>query len=217
MSFILDVTAVTSFGIMTGLEDSVIGRSTGPTSSLEAVFRSTSNNYGIASHDGTTWDIDVRTGPSTAPGTFFVVMKLDMDAEILTLWLNPADLTDVENTATHTISGSPASTWLDMTHFIFSLGGDEAGTIDEIRIGTTIQTVTPLCGPVTTAPGMIDIVVATGVDPQISFMTETCGTYQLQKSPDLSPESWTDVAGQSVSGDGTQKTLSDRGCCLPLI
>lgn len=57
----------------------------------------------------------------------------------------------------------------------------------------------------------IEIAVAAGTDPEITFLSELGGTYQLQKSPDLSAESWSDVAGQSVVGDGTEKTLSDAG------
>lgn len=45
--------------------------------------------------------------------------------------------------------------------------------------------------------------------PKITFLTTGGQTYQLQKSDDLTPGSWEDVVGQSVAGDGTEKTLSD--------
>lgn len=45
--------------------------------------------------------------------------------------------------------------------------------------------------------------------PKISFPTVNGQTYQLQKSSDMSPGSWDDVIGEFVTGDGTEKTLSD--------
>lgn len=149
-SYLLDVTSVSSFGIQVGLQDSQVTSSASPTSTLEAAFRSTSSNYGIYS-DGN--GIDMRTGPASAPGSFLVVSELDMDNEVMTTWLNPTNLADVANTASHTISDTATGTWDDMTSFTFSLGGDETGTVDEIRIGTTLADVvpfTPAGGNVTT-------------------------------------------------------------------
>lgn len=73
--------------------------------------------------------------------------------------------------------------------------------VDDIRInGTVTEAGDPL---------QLNLVIATGTDPQISFPTENGQTYQLQKSLDLSPGSWADVLGQSVVGDGLEQTLSD--------
>lgn len=141
-SYILDVTAVTSFGIMVGLQDAQVGNSASPTSSLEAAFRSTSSNYGIYA-DG---QIDARTGPAVGTNTFFVVSEINMDTGAMTTWLNPTDLENVSGTAATTISGSGAA-FDDVTSFIFSLGGQENGAIDEIRLGTTIGDVTPIVVP----------------------------------------------------------------------
>ncbi len=148
MSFLIDITAVTSFGVNGGLQDSEVGNSSSPTSANEAIFRSTSTNLGIYA-DGT--GIDERTGPSTGTGLYFFVAELNMDTETMTGYLNPTDLTNIAGTATHTISESATSTWGDMSHFIFSLGGQEAGTIDEIRIGTTLADVAPIPEPSSTA------------------------------------------------------------------
>jgi hypothetical protein len=142
MSFLVNVTDVSSWGVMTGLTDGVIGRSSSPLSSLEAALRSTPDNYGLHS-DGL---FDERTGPSTATGTYFFVAMMDMDAETMTGYINPTDLTDVENTST-VMTASADATWADMDTFIFSLGGQEAGTIDEIRLGTTMASVTPVPEP----------------------------------------------------------------------
>ncbi len=57
--------------------------------------------------------------------------------------LNPTDLANDSGTASHTFSDTASGTWGDMTSFIFSLGGEELGTIDEIRVGTTLASVTP--------------------------------------------------------------------------
>ncbi|MGC9450105.1 MAG: glycosyl hydrolase family 28-related protein [Oceanipulchritudo sp.] len=53
------------------------------------------------------------------------------------------------------------------------------------------------------------ITVAMGVNPELSFATENGKTYQLQKSTSMGAGSWSNVAGQSVPGDGTVKVLSD--------
>ncbi len=142
MSFLMDITAVSSWGIQTGLTDGQVGDSSSPTGILEAALRSTSTNYGLYS-DGL---LDERTGLSTSTGLFFFVAEMNLDADTMTGYLNPGNLLDVANTSTEmtgTLSGSFAS----MDSFVFSLGGDEAGTIDEIRIGTTMADVTPVPEP----------------------------------------------------------------------
>lgn len=142
MSFLMDVTAVSSWGVMTGLTNEVLGRTSSPTSALEAALRSTPGNYGLFS-DGL---FDERTGLATATGTYMFIAELDMDAETMTGYLNPNDLTDVTNSST-VMTASADATWSDMNTFIFSLGGDEAGTIDEIRLGSTMGSVTPVPEP----------------------------------------------------------------------
>ena len=49
-----------------------------------------------------------------------------------------------------------------------------------------------------------------GSDAQFSFASETGHTYQLLKSTD-NMGTWNPVAGQTVAGDGTAKTLTDAG------
>lgn len=142
MSFLMDIAAVNSWGVAAGLTTGQVGDSASPTTSLEAALRSTSTNYGLFS-DGL---LDARTGPPSATGLFFFVAELDMDAETMTGYLNPGNLLDVANTST-TMTGTLDGTWATMDSFIFSLGGDAAGTIDEIRIGTTMGSVTPVPEP----------------------------------------------------------------------
>lgn len=140
MSFLTNVTAVNSFGIQIGLQDSQVTNSASPTASLEAAFRSTSSNYGAYS-DGA--GIDARTGPGSATGLYLVVSELNMDTEVMTMWVNPTNLNNVSGTAAGTMTGTATGTWEDMTSFVFSLGGEEEGLIDEIRLGTTLADVTP--------------------------------------------------------------------------
>ena len=99
---------------------------------------------------------------------------------------------------------------------IYVYDTDEVGSVALRRGGDINETnydliVNGSISPVTsgvTAPE-IELVVSTGTDPEISFPTESGATYQLQKSSDLSPGGWSDVAGQSVAGDGLVQTLSD--------
>ena len=140
MSFLLDVTDVTTWSIQVGLQDAQVGTISSCTATLEAAFRSTSTNYGIY---GDQTGIDARGGPAVAPGSFLFISELDMDNEVMTAWLNPANLADVAGTATHTMVDTADLGWSDMTSFILSLGGEEAGTVDEIRIGTTLADVVP--------------------------------------------------------------------------
>lgn len=93
--------------------------------------------------------------------------------------------------------------WSNVT--TFSIRTQSAGTVsyslDSISLG----------GPVAgfEASGLT-LVIASGSDPTVSFLTKSGATYQLQKSTtDLNNGSFSNVAGQSVSGDGTEKTLSD--------
>lgn len=147
-SFLINVTAIDTWGINVGLQDSQVGDQVSPTTSLEAAFRSTSTNYGIFS-DGA--EIRDDSGPATGTGLFFVVSELNMDSETMTTYLNPGDLNDVVGSASHTLSDTASGTWEDMNSFIFSLGGTASGTVDEIRIGTTLGDVTPVPEPSTYA------------------------------------------------------------------
>lgn len=162
-SFLLDITDVTSFGVMVGLQDSAVASGASPTASLEAAFRSTSSNYGIYAD---AIGIDERTGPATGTGGFLVISELNMDDEVMTTWLNPSDLANVSASATHTISEGATGTWDDMTSFIFSLGGQEAGTVDEIRIGETLADVVPytvIPEPSSLVLGLLGVVLVAGV------------------------------------------------------
>lgn len=142
-SFITDVTSVTTWNFAAGLSNAEVGNSASPNAALEAAFVSTSSNWAIA---GNSAGIDERTGPATGTGTFFVVSELNHDTGTMTTYLNPTDLKDIAGTTMHTITEAASGTWGAMTHFIFSLGGEEAGTIDEIRIATTLAEVAPLPG-----------------------------------------------------------------------
>jgi hypothetical protein len=64
-------------------------------------------------------------------------------------------------------------------------------------------------------PPVLEIVVASGTDPEISFDSVDGVSYQLQKNSTLDSLTWEDVPGQSVTGDGTEKTLSDPGAVTP--
>ncbi len=145
-SFLTDITAATTWGVQIGLQDAFVGNGSAPTAALEAVFRSTSSNWGIYS-DGN--GIDSRTGPVVGTASYLVVSELNLGTGAMTTWLNPTDLENVSSGgALATLTGT-ATSFADMTGFIFSLGGEEAGTIDEIRIGTTIGDVTPIPEPAT--------------------------------------------------------------------
>ena len=142
VSYLMSVAGVNSFGLNVGMQDGTVGDAASVTPVTEAVFRSTSSNWGIYG-DGT--GIDARTGPDSSPDatlTFFVVSELNMDSEVMTTWLNPTDLKDVSGTAAFTLTDT-ATSWDSLSHFGFSLGSDILGTIDEIRIGDTLLDVTP--------------------------------------------------------------------------
>ncbi|MEN8830241.1 MAG: PEP-CTERM sorting domain-containing protein [Lentimonas sp.] len=142
-SFILNVTAVDGFGLVAGLQDTQVGNSANPDASLEAVFRSTSSNFGNYS----VGLIDDRTGPATAVGDYFLVSEIDVDTGAMTTWFNPTDLANVSGTAASTIVTAAGVGFADMTSFILSFAGNENGAIDEIRIGTSLLDVTPVVVP----------------------------------------------------------------------
>lgn len=205
MSFLLDVTAVTSWGVMMGLQDSQVGSTAGPIATLEASFRSTASNYGIFASDNTGGadnGIDDRSGPVTGAGSFLVVSELDMDGEVMTTWLNPSDLADVSGSATHILSGTVTGTWDDVTSFIFSLGTQEAGIVDEIRIGDTLADVLPVIDPVFF---LTDVEV--GDTEGVSVDTVPGILYSLESS-DATVTNWTDT-GMSVLGTGDTEYLFD--------
>ncbi len=141
MSFLVNTSAGTSWGLATGLSTAAVGNSASP-GTIAASLRSTSTNFGIY---GAGTDIDIRTGPDSTPAglsTLFFVAELNMTTETMTGYINPTDLNDVSGTAASTMTDTTA-TWGDMTHFVHSLGSTFAGSVDEIRIGTTMADVTP--------------------------------------------------------------------------
>jgi hypothetical protein len=142
-SFLLNVTAEDGFGVNAGFQDVQVGNSASPDASLEAVLRSTSSNFGNFS----VGNFDDRTGPATANGLYFVVSEINMDTGAMTTWLNPTNLTNIAGTAANTITTNGSGALSDITSFIFSLSGSENGSIDEIRVGTTIDDVSPIPEP----------------------------------------------------------------------
>lgn len=163
--------------------------------SLESVYLydcsqlGTNQQIGNMNHRTKTESIAGRTqltaaSPATnGSGLYTATWTPSQDQIDFGLFVIDAKMTDVAVTA----PDSSAKTWGDTTFGLIGMAG----------------------GVVTYVSPVLDIVVATGTDPQISFMTETGGTYQLEKSADMTPGSWADVVGQSVVGDGTEKTLSD--------
>jgi hypothetical protein len=89
---------------------------------------------------------------ATNTNTHFFVFKVDFGAsDVWSLWMNPADLTTAgAPTLTGTVTG-PES--LDLTHLMLMREtGGTAGSgflVDEIRIGTTWDSVTPVPEPST--------------------------------------------------------------------
>ena len=144
ISFLMEITAGNSWGLTIGLQSSDVGNSASPTSASEAVYRSTSTNHGIY---GDAVGIDIRTGPDSTPAAntlSFFVAELNMDTEAMTGFLNPRDLSDIAGSAAFTFTDTVSTgTWEDMSQFVFSLGSNWAGTVDEIRIGDTVGDVTP--------------------------------------------------------------------------
>jgi hypothetical protein len=108
----------------------------------------------------------------------------------------------------HGLSYAHGSESIDYDFYI------KTGHVRWQRIGNTshdVSIVTLYSGPVPPVVPMVTLVMASGSDPQLSFTTQSGFTYQLQKSTtDLGPGSFSDVAGQSVTGeDGVEKSLSD--------
>lgn len=149
VSFLTDIDSVITWGLAFGLQGSQVDGSisTSPNNTLEAGLRSTSNanaGWGLWNGNG----LDERTTASTL-GLSFLVMEVDIDNNAVTAWLNPTDLEDIANTSTVLADGGDTYTVGTVNSFLFSLGGDEAGRIDEIRIGTTIGDVSPIPEPAT--------------------------------------------------------------------
>ncbi|MCK4564826.1 MAG: PEP-CTERM sorting domain-containing protein [Verrucomicrobia bacterium] len=137
-SYLADVTAGTSWGWQVGLDDAI-----------DAAGANLNPEAGLISNSSSNWRPTAgaaTVNPSIShAGLHFVVSELNLDTGALTSWFNPTDLTDVAGTAANTASVTGLIN--DLVSFGFSLGSDEAGTIDEIRIGTTIGDVTPIPEP----------------------------------------------------------------------
>lgn len=145
-SYLLELEAGTGFGLMTGLQTAPVGDSANPITTIAAGFRSTSSNFGAYSDTG---GIDQRTGPDSTPyaiSNMLVIIKANLDSDALTVWLNPTNLTDVVGSAAYTMSGTGSGIG-SLSSVLLSLGGLEQATIDEIRIGNTLDVVVPLVDP----------------------------------------------------------------------
>lgn len=145
-SYLLKLEAGDSFGLMTGLQTAPVGDAATPTTSIAAGFRSTSSNFGAYSDPA---GIDERTGPDSTPyaiSNMLVVLKANIETGELTVWLNPTNLNDVAGSASYTMSGSGTQLG-DISSVLFSLGGLEQASIDEIRIGNSLDIVVPLADP----------------------------------------------------------------------
>lgn len=143
-SYLLKLDAGSSWGLKTGLQTAPVGNSADPLSSLAAGFRSTSSNFGAWSAPG---GIDKRTGPSSNPYAItnvLVILEANLETDTLTVWLNPTNLNNIADSATHTMSGTGSGIG-SLSSVVLSLGGQAA--IDEIRVGNTLNVVLPLVDP----------------------------------------------------------------------
>ena len=106
----------------------------------------------LATVDGSSTNLGAKNGD-----TQFVVWKVDFGAssDDWSLWVNPSDLTS-ETTAS--LTGSAAG--IDPTTLVLARSGNSGGTkgllVDEIRIGTNWNSVTPVPEP-TTAAGVASL------------------------------------------------------------
>jgi hypothetical protein len=152
MSYLVNLTSIKARGwqVAVGLQDSFVGTTAGNPTVQEAVLRLDGSNqwvpYAATSQGGP------RPNPSAVilEQTYFVVAELQMDdPKSYKIYLNPTDLTDVAATAETTLSVATGSLagWADMNGFLFGLGNQVEGEIDEIRIGTTLADVTPYTAP----------------------------------------------------------------------
>lgn len=135
----------------------------------------------------------------------------------------------IVNAGVLTIDVDPAVTNLSFNNSAAQVWGSGAITItgfkeNTIRFGTDSNGLTPAqlaaidggaytltsTGYLTAGgPALPALTLVLDPYPKVSFPSADGPVYQLQKSGDMSPGSWVDVAGQSVVGDGTEKTLSD--------
>lgn len=155
-SYLVNTTAVTSWGVQIGFMNAAVGNSASPTSGLLAGTTSSSSNDRVYGDGG----IDSRTGPATGTGLDFIVGEINLDNSTVTAWWNPTNLLDPTNSAAATATDSIGSSMSALNVFVFSLGGEEAGVIDEIRVGTTLGDVVPVPEP--SAIAMILGLVALG-------------------------------------------------------
>lgn len=59
------------------------------------------------------------------------------------------------------------------------------------------------------APARIKSIEKVGQDISLQLVTSPGQTYSVEKSPDLSPASWTDLLGFSILGDGQDARVTD--------
>jgi hypothetical protein len=150
MSYLVNLTSLNASGwqFAAGLQNSFVAKDGGNGAVQESVLRLDANNKWVAyaaESDGGPAPSAVTTGQ-----TYFVVAELQMDdPKSYKVYLNPTDLTDVAATAETTLSVGTANLdgWADMNGFLFGLGNQLEGEIDEIRIGTTLADVTPYTVP----------------------------------------------------------------------
>ncbi|VGO19105.1 hypothetical protein [Pontiella sulfatireligans] len=136
MSYLFDADNATN-GFTAGLLSGAVGASSSMGSVMQAMVRATSTGWG---NFGVPSGIDDVGGPTNA-GLHFVVAEVNLDAGTMTTYFDPTNLTDVVGSASHTVV-SAGATFSPITHFGFSLGAN-IGYVDEVRIGNTIEVVTP--------------------------------------------------------------------------
>jgi hypothetical protein len=141
---------------------------------------------------------DVRFSGGAADG----VLTIDVDPAVTNLSFT--DSSGVSwNSGTITITGFKENT----IRFGTDANGLSAAQLAAINGGA--YTLTPTGFLTAGTPEVPVLEIALDPYPKISFPTTNGQTYQLQKSPDMTGGSWENVVGQSVLGDGTNKTLED--------
>jgi hypothetical protein len=121
-----------------------------------------------------------------------------------------------DTSSSETLAGDSFQVWTDPSWVIPTSSGTYSFSSTPAEGSPFLQLVDAADGSGTVRPAVVlpilAIVIASGTDAQISFTTANDGlTYQLQKRGSLTSGSWSDVAGQSATGDGLAQTLTDVG------